>query len=184
MLYILTKNLLPFHIHVWKIINSHQGFKRRLCSCSYKHNLSEGCLIPFVLFLAITVSNNFPYKWIYLIINYRPIYLICITVESIIFRTLIEMFAENKKIFRMVTQNTYLIYVMSVLTQGNRLALSPSCLGFFPFFTVFFCHDCVRCSRDSRGSFLGLTRPTLFIKLSFILTFTKVFNQTLPIFVY
>lgn len=140
MLYILTKNLLPFHIHVWKIINSHQGFKRRLCSCSYKPNLSEGCLIPFVLFLAITVSNNFPYKWIYLIINYRPIYLICITVESIIFRTLIEMFAENKNYFRMVTQNTYLIYVMSVLTQGNRLALSPSCLGFSRFSRCFFCH--------------------------------------------
>lgn len=48
------------------------------------------------------------------------------------------MFAENKNYFRMVTQNTYLIYVMSVLTQGNRLALSPSCLGFSRFSRCFF----------------------------------------------
>lgn len=58
------------------------------------------------------------------------------------------MFAENKNYFRMVTQNTYLIYVMSVLTQGNRLALTPSCLGFSRFSRCFF----VMCSLFTRLS--------------------------------
>lgn len=49
---------------------------------------------------------------------------------------LIEMFAENKNYFRMVTQNTQLIYVMSVLTQGNRLALSPAARVFLVSFLV------------------------------------------------
>lgn len=67
------------------------------------------------------------------------------------------------------------------VNTGEPFGVVPQLLGFFPFFTVFFL-SCVRCSWDSRGSILGLTSPTHFIKLPFILTFTKVFYQTLAIF--